>query len=276
MTRIAGQDDLPSPGMNESRRPTTDTPAGLVPADAAELADIGSASGIARVNWLPLDVHGTRIDACILTGAPQRFDPGMFAEARMACPDRVARSVHKRQADFFFGRIAARLASARAGFAMPDLPIGQFGEPCWPPALAGSITHSRGLAAAVVASRSRIGALGIDIEHVVDTPGLDALWTIAVDAVERGILESLPAPLPIEQLASILFSAKESLFKAMFPTVQRMLGFDAAKLVALDPHACTLTFVLADGLDTAFPSGKHCIVKFRMLTPQAVFTYVAW
>jgi enterobactin synthetase component D len=164
---------------------------------------------ILRVEWLPVAGPDAPVQACLLAGDPSAFDPRAFAQAGIECPERVARSVRKRQADFYFGRVAARLALTRLDGHAPDVPIGTSGEPQWPATRVGSITHSRDLAAAAVAPRAQVGALGIDIEHVVDPPALDALWTLALDQRERLMLERVSAHLTIEALATIVFSGKD-------------------------------------------------------------------
>ena len=230
---------------------------------------------ILRVEWLPVAGPDAPVQACLLAGDPSAFDPRAFAQAGIECPERVARSVRKRQADFYFGRVAARLALTRLDGHAPDVPIGTSGEPQWPATRVGSITHSRDLAAAAVAPRAQVGALGIDIEHVVDPPALDALWTLALDQRERSMLERVSANLTIETLATIVFSGKESLFKAIFPRVRRLLGFDSARLTALDPNARTLTFGLLDGLGSAILPGADCTVRFQTIAPGVVFTSFA-
>src|SRR5688572_20289209 len=68
-----------------------------------------------------------------------------------------------RLADFVAGRQACRAAQLRLGLLPRPVLIGRKGEPCWPSGIAGSITHSAGMAGAVVVRVSERCAVGIDL-----------------------------------------------------------------------------------------------------------------
>jgi len=106
-------------------------------------------------------------------------------------------------------------------------PIGRTGRvPSWPAMCHGSITHSRALAAAVVATGG-IG-VGIDLEAVgrVKPRLYDALFT----QYEQSTLNSYEF-----DAATICFSAKEAGYKAIFPSTRKFIGFQEAE-VYLQPE----------------------------------------
>lgn len=137
------------------------------------------------------------------------------------------RSITSRRLDFHLGRAAARQALVRLGRSPAPILIGDQRQPLWPEGIVGSITHATGVAMAVASDRTNCGGLGIDVENAGRT--FDELDQHVAFAEEREFLEALPAEQ--RRLRSLeLFSAKESVFKAFFPRVGRVFGFETALL----------------------------------------------
>ena len=96
-------------------------------------------------------------------------------------------------------------------------------EPQWPAGLVGSITHTTGFRAAAVAPRSVVASLGIDTEQNEPLPdGVEELITVPG---EPEMLAALARAFPAVHWGRLLFSAKESIYKAWYPLTGRWLGF---------------------------------------------------
>jgi 4'-phosphopantetheinyl transferase EntD len=151
----------------------------------------------------------------------------------------VARAVAKRRAEFTTVRTCARIALGRLGLPPAPLLSGPSREPLWPAGIVGSITHCDGYRAAAVARAGEVASIGIDAEpHDALPAGILPRVTLPA---ERDHLRDLPPGLHWDRL---LFSAKESVYKAWFPLARRWLGFeDAALLVTpgADPARGTFT-----------------------------------
>jgi 4'-phosphopantetheinyl transferase EntD len=137
----------------------------------------------------------------------------------------VAQAAEARRREFATTRACARTALHRLGFPAVPLPTGQGREPQWPATVVGSLTHCTGLRAAAVARRADIVSLGIDAEPHRPLPA--------------GLLDRIG--LPAERAAvtrrrdgicwdRLLFSAKESVYKAWFPLTRRRLAFSEAQI----------------------------------------------
>jgi 4'-phosphopantetheinyl transferase EntD len=100
----------------------------------------------------------------------------------------------------------------------------------WPAGIVGSITHCDGYRACAVAPADAVLALGIDAER--DAPLSEGVWA----EVAFGSELALRAPTASgPHLDAVLFSAKESVYKAWFPLTRRRLGFaDAEITIAVD------------------------------------------
>jgi 4'-phosphopantetheinyl transferase EntD len=138
----------------------------------------------------------------------------------------------KRRREFTAGRECARIALGKLGIEPVPILIGERGAPRWPPGIVGSITHCDGYRAAAVAHASDVATIGMDAEPGDPLPS-GVLDVISLPA-ERARLAALAGERPAVCWDRLLFSAKESVYKAWFPLTGRWLGFEDAD-VTLSP-----------------------------------------
>ncbi len=144
----------------------------------------------------------------------------------------LGRAVEKRRREFVTARACARQALAQIGIGPLAIPSGPRGEPRWPEGVVGSITHCAGFRACAVARSTEVGALGIDAE--VDAPLPRGVLADIALPQERGWIARLQSQAPAVSWDRLLFSIKESVYKAWFPLSGRRHGFEDA-LVELGP-----------------------------------------
>ena len=162
-------------------------------------------------------------DCALATLGPQE-DPALevFEEELICLSPRAA---PKRHRDLMAGRAAARRALKQLGGPQIPIPKGPGGAPIWPPGWRGSLSHTEGVAVALVGPAERYQGLGMDIEYrqrrihkgvisMVCTPK-ERLWVEGPGWSERLLT---------------LFSAKEAIFKAFYPIESCALGFMDAQL----------------------------------------------
>ncbi|HEX3650814.1 MAG TPA: 4'-phosphopantetheinyl transferase superfamily protein [Pseudonocardiaceae bacterium] len=159
----------------------------------------------------------------------------------------VAKAVLKRTREVTNARTCARRALAALG--RPEVPIlrGAKGEPLWPAGVVGSITHTTGYYAAAVAESTVVRSVGVDAEEHGELPD-GVLGHIAFGA-EPARLAALRAADPAVWWDRLLFSPKESVYKAWFPLTGRWLGFEDAELT-IDPAGRFDVVILVDGTTT--------------------------
>lgn len=165
-------------------------------------------------------------------------DDAAPAELLGAEAELVARAVEKRRREFATGRLCARRALAALGVEAGAIGSGERGEPLWPAGVVGAISHCRGYRGAAVARAAELASLGIDAEPHQPLP--DGLLGDVARAEERPALAALAAAAPEVHWDRLLFSAKESVYKAWFPLAKRWLGFEDAVL-ELDPERRAFT-----------------------------------
>ncbi|MCS6552339.1 MULTISPECIES: 4'-phosphopantetheinyl transferase family protein [Curtobacterium] len=148
-----------------------------------------------------------------------------FAEERVV----VSRAVAARRAEFATVRACARRALGRLGAPVGPILPGADRAPRWPEGFVGSLTHCDGFRAAAVARASDVVSLGIDAEPHGPLP--DGVEELVALRQERDRLTSLAAGSPDVAWGRVLFSAKESVFKAWSPLTGRWLDFSECELV---------------------------------------------
>ncbi|MFE6844612.1 4'-phosphopantetheinyl transferase [Streptomyces sp. NPDC057686] len=170
-------------------------------------------------------------------------------------------SARGRRREFANGRYCAHRALERLGAPAASIPAGERGAPGWPRSVVGSITHCRGYTAAAVARRGEIVALGIDAEPHLP---LDAeVLEFVAGPEERALVAELLARRPEVRWDRLLFSAKESVYKAWFPATGLFLGFLQA-CVRFDPSAGTFRADVPDAVRAGarLPGGTRLPTRF--------------
>ena len=110
--------------------------------------------------------------------------------------------------------------------------------------MVGSITHTTSFRAAAVAPRSLVASIGIDAEPNEPLP--DGVEDVVTVPGEPEMLAALARAFPATHWGRVLFSAKESIYKAWYPLTGRWLGFEDARLT-IDPAGMFAARLLIDG-----------------------------
>jgi 4'-phosphopantetheinyl transferase EntD len=178
-----------------------------------------------RVRWAQAVIPAPPADPAAERAYPAGIEAGLFPEER----EHVANAVAKRRVEFAAVRRCARRALQELGY--PPVPIlpGEHREPLWPEGVVGSMTHCAGYCAAAVARGDEVSALGIDAEVHAALP--DGVLDLISLESERALIAELAKSGPdAVHWDRVLFSAKESVYKAWFPLTHRWLGFEEADI----------------------------------------------
>ncbi|MGW7366635.1 4'-phosphopantetheinyl transferase family protein [Streptomyces sp. NPDC054841] len=149
----------------------------------------------------------------------------------------VANAVPERQREFGTVRACARTALAELGFEPAPILPGPGRAPQWPSDAVGAMTHCKGYRAAAVARSSDVVTIGIDAEPHLPLPD-DGVRNLVTLPEERAALQRLSALRPEVHWDRLVFSAKESVYKAWYPLALRWLDFEEA-VITIDPDDAT-------------------------------------
>ena len=147
-----------------------------------------------------------------------------------ALNERSNMSLSRRQ-EFTSGRHCATQALRNLGAPLgaPLVPD-KDGIPLWPKYYIGSISHCKEQVVAVAARTDAISCVGIDIENV-HRLSQAAIQRILSDSEKNWVEGS-------RILASLVFSAKEALFKAFYPRYRRTVNFQDVCLLPIPDTQC--------------------------------------
>lgn len=163
-----------------------------------------------------------------VSGALDDFQFGLWNEEAML----VANAVERRVRQFAAGRNAARAALASLGVSPQPILRGEKGEPIWPAGIVGSISHTADFAAAAVAFRSDFASIGVDVELADDLPD-GVLASIATAAEVRRFEDHTGGLKPL--LGRLTFSAKEAVYKCVWPLAREFFDFLDVEIVFDEP-----------------------------------------
>ncbi|WP_039057006.1 4'-phosphopantetheinyl transferase superfamily protein [Enterobacter sp. Bisph1] len=210
-----------------------------------------------------------------ITFCQVEFDSGCYADTLFSqhgipFPSRLEKAVVKRRAEYLAARCAAGYLLQQAGC---DGHVGSSASraPVWPAGWCGSLTHSHGHAMAVIAPVDAGLSPGIDIE-MFDGKTMRETAEMFTSPQERQLLAN--CGVEYETALLITFSAKESLFKALYPQVGNFFGFDAARVCALDMTTGTITLTLTLSLTPERPQGSQLSGHF-LIQQNRVITLIA-
>lgn len=154
---------------------------------------------------------------------------------RVKVPAELNQAVPKRRAEFLAGRLCAQLA---IGEFDTSGEVGRDGRrPTWPPGIVGSISHSLCLAAA--ATSREFSGLGIDCEALLDESAMAEVGPMIMQPDEIGLRPTYFSGLVY---ATLVFSAKESLYKALALDPADIPNFHDASIKGVTETSVQISF----------------------------------
>ncbi|TMP45287.1 phosphopantetheinyl transferase [Pseudoalteromonas citrea] len=203
--------------------------------------------------------------SCTFTN--EHYTDSQFTTHKIDFPAKLNNAVAKRKAEFLAGRICAKHALQHIDIDDVQILSGEDRAPIWPQGVKGSITHTQGIAIAMCSRDTELKGLGIDVERFMGDEQEQKLQTQILHPEENSTFSSLS--LTIANPLTLIFSAKESIYKALYPSVGKFFGFDAVKLINFTNSE--LNFVIVEQLSTQLPVGKQITVRYQ-LSKNLVFT----
>jgi len=164
----------------------------------------------------------------------------LHIDQQLEHPLKIAQARVERKNEYLCGRVLAQ-AVLNHHFGL-DQPITSMHEPLpiWPTHVLGSISHSQNKL--IVALSSHAVYLGIDIEHWVTSEFAQESAHLILTPSEFDLWKSKAVDFfDFAHYVSLIFSVKESLYKAVYPTAKQYIDFLEASVTNIDFENQTLT-----------------------------------
>lgn len=201
-----------------------------------------------------------------------KYSDDLYPVLDIAFPLSLNRAVKKRKAEFLAGRYCAQKALERAGQQVVSIEQGPHGSPVWPNSIKGTISHTDSMACSVICMNPNVVGIGVDIEKIVDTETLDLSRNLILVADELPLLQH--SSLSPRAIFTLIFSLKESFFKAAYPIVREYFDFDRVIVTNIDAKAQIIDFQLNGRLHPYFPENMSFQAYYAYLDNNTLTTLV--
>ncbi|ASO28777.1 enterobactin synthase [Vibrio anguillarum] len=193
-------------------------------------------------------------------------------EQGISLPSSLNQAVLKRHCEFLAGRMCAKHCLTKLDQSQSlTLEIGKGNQAVWPQNIVGSISHCHGYAIAAATHQTQAcAALGIDIEQLIRDEWLSDIRQQVMIPAEHIFAHHFA------QLASfitLIFSAKESIYKAIYPWVEQVLDFHVVELIHVDKHAKRLIFQIHTDLHPFLNPSYTISVGYHWPDSEYVLTW---
>lgn len=205
---------------------------------------------------------------------PEAYSDDLYEHIAVPFSAELERSVPKRRAEFLAGRYLARQVLHKLGIADFTLQSGQDRSPQWPDSVCGSLSHNRDSVLCAVHYQDAVCCgVGVDVETIMSPERAHALWPGIIDDTEYQWLQR--HEMPFSDALTLNFSAKESLFKALYPSVRHYFDFLDAQMTVLDLQQQVFELQLQTRLSPEFQAGSRFQGSFRKMADK-VSTFLCY
>lgn len=185
-----------------------------------------------------------------------------------------------RQRELHVGRAIAAAMLREEGSASEVVGVGKDRAPQWPAGFIGTISHSAALLGVATARQESLNrelgcprgpsGIGMDMEPLIQGAALDDVRRFCLGDDERRACRSLGAAMEAWGVTAI-FSAKEALFKCLYPIVRTFFDFCDVSIEPAHLGIGRIEGRLKRALSPAFPAGttllgRCCFVERHVIT----------
>lgn len=216
--------------------------------------------------WLPHPPELRISSHCWVRFCPQSTPLECEEGRTVEMPQALLQAKPKRVAEYVAGRLCARAALQQLGWQHTP-GFGHQRQPLWPQGVWGSITHSNGMAVAVVSEKVSIG---LDLESILADNIAQEVGDTLMTRTEQQRFSSQLSP----RLITLIFSAKESFYKAAFPYVGRLFEFSAMDVLEIDWLEGRLIYRINEPLADNLQVGQTGVAYFCLLPTDRLFSQI--
>jgi enterobactin synthetase component D len=136
----------------------------------------------------------------------------------------------KRKAEYIAGRYCALKILNSLGITAYNIFSNEDRSPIWPRNVLGSITHANNYVSVSISNDSNLFGLGRDSEYIFSKVHTKEVGLSIAQNKELNYFKGFSE----EEFFTLVYSAKESLFKAIYPATKCFFNFDDMEMTYLD------------------------------------------
>ena len=183
------------------------------------------------------------------------------AASGISLPEDLSGSSSSRQAAYLAGRLCASDALDHAGSTERHVARDRNGAPIWPAGYRGSITHAGTHAGAVVTQAETCREVGLDFEDIGNPDAAAEIADLILTDRDRHTISEIAA-FDTATATILIFSLKESLYKAIYPMLEVDAGFEDAELIQAEGGLANLR--LSRRLGPTLPEGQELVGVYNI------------
>jgi 4'-phosphopantetheinyl transferase EntD len=207
------------------------------------LKNIVFTTALTNPYFAPIKGRKNQLSYCGCNHSWQQYNQSCYAHYGIQCPPELSNARAQRHCEFIAGRYCAiraiqRLELSPNSTSQTQIPIQPDRRPLWPLGIIGSISHSGDRAMAVIGSADNYIGLGIDCEIILTESAAVEIADLILDPLEKALL--LDQQLEYGLMLTLVFSAKESLFKALSPSLSNVISFHDLSICSISESKLVL------------------------------------
>ncbi|PVZ87809.1 4-phosphopantetheinyl transferase [Serratia sp. S1B] len=209
--------------------------------------------------FITTEMQGTLRDRPSVRFHQIRFDPryyhdALFNQWNISLPEQFRTAVTKRKAEYLAGRYCAQQQLEALGIRAFELHQGEDRAPIWPTNVIGSISHHHRSAIVVTSLAENNVFLGIDTELIMKTDVAENLREMIINEQENRLMAH--SGMTFRLALTLIFSLKESLYKALYPQVHKFFDCHAARVIEFSPQQGRCQLQLTESLNAVHTAGS--------------------
>ncbi|EOY4514624.1 4'-phosphopantetheinyl transferase [Vibrio vulnificus] len=223
--------------------------------------------------WAPFPLQFYGVEGAMVQFNPIAVSERDFDAHNVRIPKDYSKMVSSRRSEFLAARLCAQSILSRFDtIESNQVEVGLCRSPIWPSGVLGSISHSGNIAAACVVEQSQFRNIGIDVEPLIEPSIIDRIGRNVMTEFEHAKWAAYHSDeIQRSRFFTLIYSCKESIFKALFKDVNKIFDFDSVSLVSLDENKAV--FRLDKTLNLMWQKGELLVCYYKFVS-SLVFTII--
>ncbi|WP_353173526.1 4'-phosphopantetheinyl transferase family protein [Acinetobacter rudis] len=180
---------------------------------------------------------------------------------QLLCPDYLKQAKPSRLNEFFAGRIVAQAILKQHFSCTTALTSRSNKLPIWPQGLSGCISHTQNKLLVMVSAQYL--SVGADLQEQIQPEMAKQISSLILTSAEQQLWHHFKTELDFSEYLSLIFSLKESLYKAVFPVVNSYIDFLELCLVDIDLTRRIAQFEFCSKIQKNYPVLKRYSAQWQ-------------